>query len=392
MTDDFYTPPTLQPSRLPGDVLRMRPAFVPQLPGAGAAWQILYVSTNSRGDLIPASGIVIIPDTSNDTSLVSGPMLVYYPSFRGLGGPCAPSRSLVIGANPEHPDVAVLAAGLARGWVVAVPDGAGLGVTGVGPHTFLAARAGGQIVLDMARAAQYVPDLDTADPDTGIRDTPIPVVAWGYADGGRAVAAAGELHARYAPELDLRGLCAGAVVSDLAAIAPTVSTGAYAVLALAAVIGLSRAYPDLRLEYVLNEQGQHLAAQAATLTAEHLMDWYREPLSHWCHRTDPWNEPRWRDVLGMETLAHARPTMPLHLYHGTRDEVVPVGAGRRTMIAYRQSGAQVSWREYPTGHTGTAVDAITESITHLDEDLSRPRPVHHDRDLPSPGSGRAARA
>ncbi|MFJ1460971.1 lipase family protein [Nocardia sp. N2S4-5] len=365
---DFYTAPILEKARRPGGLVRMRPAFVPPLPDASAAWQILYVSTNSRGELIPASGIVILPDTTSDARLAVEALLVYYPPFRGLGGPCAPSRSLVVGANPDDPDVVVLAEALARGWVVAVPDGEGLGVTGLGPHTFLAARAGGQHVLDLARAAQLVPDLDTDD-----REPPwMPVVAWGYADGGRAVAAAGELAPRYAPELDLRGVCAGAVVSDLAAVASTVSTGAYAVLGVAGVIGLAQAYPDLRLRDVLNEEGQALAEQADTLTGEQLMDWYREPLAHWCHRPDPWNEPRWRDVLAMETLAHIAPTVPMHLYHGSNDQVVPVEAGRRTMIAYRQRGAQVSWREYPTDHTGTAVDAIGESFARLGEDLAEP--------------------
>ncbi|MFI7190150.1 lipase family protein [Nocardia nova] len=374
---DFYTAPVLEQNHVPGELVRMRPAFVPQLPGAVAAWQIVYVSRDSQGALTPASGIVIIPDTD------TGPeaMLVYYPAFRGLGGPCAPSRSLVVGADPDTADIAVLAEALTRGWVVAVPDGECLGLTGMGPHTFLAARAGGQIVLDLARAARLVPDL-AGDGETAR----MPLLAWGYADGGRAVAAAGELHAEYAPELDLRGLCAGAVVSDLAAVAHTVDAGAYSALGVAGLIGLARAYPHLPLLDVLTEEGRELAARADALTVEHLLDWYRQPLAHWCRRPDPWNDAVWRWVLAGETLAHTAPMVPMRLYHGVEDQIVPVTAGRRTMIAYLQRGADVSWREYNRGHLTTATEARDDAFAHLGHTLSAPTDDGHQ---PMPGADTA---
>ncbi|WP_169813500.1 lipase family protein [Nocardia vaccinii] len=255
---DFYTAPILSPNRLPGDLVRMRPTFVPQLAGAEGAWQILYASTNSRGELITASGTVILPDPDTDSHPGGGSLLVYCPVFHGLGGRAA-SQMLAVG---EEADSVEISAALEQGWVVAVPDGEGLGVTGLGPHTFLAARAGGQIVLDIARAAQFVPELD---PDN-TSEPWMPVVAWGYADGGRAVAAAGELHQRYAAELDLRGICAGAVASDLAALAPTINTGSCPGLGLAALTGLLAAYPHLRLRHVLTEDGHRAVAEAENLT------------------------------------------------------------------------------------------------------------------------------
>ena len=367
---EFYTPPILTPGRLPGDLVRMRPTFVPQLAGAAGAWQILYVSTNSRGELITASGTVILPDPDTDSRPGGGSLLVYCPVFHGLGGRAA-SQMLAVG---EEADSVEISAALDQGWVVAVPDGEGLGVTGLGPHTFLAARAGGQIVLDMARAAQFVPELD---PDT-TSEPWMPVVAWGYADGGRAVAAAGEIAPRYAPELDLRGICAGAVASDLAALAPAIGSGPCPGLGLAALIGLSRAYPHLRLRHVLTEDGQRAVAEAETLTDIELFDRYPQPLAHWCVREDPWNDEMWRAVLAYECLAHTAPRVPLHLYHGHTDEIVPVRAGLRTLIAYRQRGATVSWHEYDSGHAGTALEAVTEVLNRLADNLkwlTSPGPV-----------------
>ncbi|MCX4098325.1 lipase family protein [Nocardia sp. alder85J] len=354
MNDHFYIQPSLDHRHHPGDLLRMRPTFVPDLPDAAGAWQILYVSTTSRGDLIPASGIVITPDTDTGTPVGAGApaILVYHPSFRGLSAR-APSQLLATGYDP---DTATIAAALAAGWVVAVADGDGHGVSGRGPHTFLSARTGARIVLDLARAAHRIPDLDSP---------PMPVAAWGYADGGRAVAAAGELAPQYAPEVNLRGICAGAVASDLAALAPVISRGPYAALGLAGLVGLSRAYPHLPLRHVLTLDGKRAAAAAEYLTVSALLDQFPQPLSHWTARPDPWNDLLWRYVFAEETLARAAPTVPIHLYHGRDDNTVPLRMGQRTLLAYRLLHADVSWSEYDADHARTAVASVNEILTRL---------------------------
>ncbi|WP_433759578.1 lipase family protein [Nocardia sp. CA-135398] len=359
MTADFYDIPTLDGHRA-GDLVRTRPVFVPQLTWAAGAWQIIYVSTNARSELIPASGIVLIPESVAAPGATA--ILLYCPEFRGLGGVCAPSKLLAIGAEP---DTTGIEAALRRGWVVAIPDGEGLGLTGAGPYTFLAARAGGRVVLDLARAVYRGANLDV----------PVaPVLAWGHTDGGRVVAAAGELHPWYAPELDLRGICAGAVASDLAALAPAFSQGAGAAVGLAALIGLSRAYEHIPLRHILNEDGEQAVAEAQHLTGTELLQRFPQPLAHWCRRPDPWNDPWWRRVLALETLAHTKPVMPLHLYHGSADAIVPVQAGRRALIAYRQRGTEVSWREYDASHRDTASAATGDVLARLGEDITRRPP------------------
>ncbi|MCP2320948.1 Secretory lipase [Nocardia amikacinitolerans] len=359
-SNDFCDVATLDGYR-PGDLVRTRPVFVAQLSEARGAWQVIYVSANSRSEPIAASGIVLIPEAVADPGATA--ILVYCPGFRGLGGVCAPSQLLAIGAEP---DTTGIDAALRRGWVVAIPDGEGLGLTGDGPHTFLAARAGGRVALDLARAVYRGADLGVAV---------APVVAWGYADGGRAVAAAGELHPWYAPELDLRGIAAGAVASDLAALAPAFNRGEATGLGLAALVGLSHAYEHLPLRHVLSEDGVRAVEQAQHLTAAELLQQFPQPVGHWCRRPEPWNDHWWRRVLAMETLAHTRPAMPLHLYHGGLDIVVPVRAGRRTLIAYRQRGTQVDWREYDADHRSTAHLAISDVLARLTVDITS-RPPH----------------
>ncbi|WP_040786040.1 lipase family protein [Nocardia pneumoniae] len=366
MTSDFYDTPALDRSRA-GDLVRTRPVFVPQLTSAAGAWQVIYISTNSRSERIPASGIVLIPDAVAEPGATA--ILVYCSEFRGLGGVCAPSQLLAIGTEP---DTAGIEAALRRGWVVAIPDGEGLGLTGGGPHTFLAARAGGRVVLDLARAVYRGANLDV----------PVaPVVAWGYADGGRAVAAAGELQPWYAPEVDLRGIAAGAVASDLAALAPAFSRGVSAGLGLAGLIGLSRAYDQLPLRHVLTENGVRAVAEAQHLTGIELLQRFPQPVAHWCRRPEPWNDHWWRRVLALETLAHTMPAMPLHLYHGSGDEIVPVSAGRRTLIAYRQRGTEISWREYDADHRATADAATSDVLARLGENITRRPPPKPSRPI-----------
>ncbi len=374
---DFYTTPVLPEGVRPGDIVRLRPVFVPQLAGAAGAWQLVYASSDSRSQSIAASAIILIPEAKPKPG--TGAILLYCPPFRGLGGHCAPSQLLATGT--EY-DLAGIDAALARGWVVAVPDGQGLGA-GTGPHTFLAARAAGaKPVLDLARAVYRASDLDL----------PVaPVVAWGYADGGRIAAVAAELQPWYAPEVDLRGVAAGAVFSDLAVLAPLVGrntrTG-LAGLAFAGLIGMSHAYNQLPLRHVLNEAGLVAAAEARHLTVVELLQRFPEPLAHWCREPDPWNDHWWRRVLALESLGHVKSTVPLHLYHGELDLVVPVRAGRRAMIAYRQRGTTVDWREYDGDHRSTAHWAISDVLARLTEDIAT-GPVS--QPIPAQGEAEARR-
>ena len=49
-------------------------------------------------------------------------------------------------------------------------------------------------------------------------------VVWGHSQGGQASLFAGEIAPTYAPELDLRGIVAGAPVTDVAAMFPAAAT------------------------------------------------------------------------------------------------------------------------------------------------------------------------
>ncbi|MBF6125557.1 lipase family protein [Nocardia brasiliensis] len=354
--DEFYTGRTGY-EHLPGRILRRRAVDISGLDGAGRAWQIVYATRTSFSAPIPASAVVVAPATVDVAG--TGPTLLYCPAFHGLGGP-APSQLLVQGLEPE---AQFIAAALERGWTVAIADGLGSGMTGQGPAQFLAGRAAAHAVLDLARAVRDFPELDCAEQ---------PCAVWGFADGGRAALWAAELHHGYAKELDLRGVAAGAAVDDPGALIPEIDGGPWAGLALAGLIGLSRAYQHLPVHHILLEDAHPVIEHASGLDAATLIAEYQhQPLGQWCERPYPWRDAIWRYVLANERNAQLSPRVPVHLYHGTEDALVPITLGRKLFAAYRALGVDLSWREYHTSHLGTATAGAGEAISRLASYLQR---------------------
>ena len=84
-------------------------------------------------------------------------------------------------------------------------DYEGLGTPGI--HPYLVGASEGRGVLDVARAAQALRAAHASDR----------VVVDGHSQGGHAALFAGEIAAKYAPDLHLLGISAGAPVTDVAA-------------------------------------------------------------------------------------------------------------------------------------------------------------------------------
>ncbi|MFQ6226308.1 lipase family protein [Nocardia sp. NPDC002869] len=280
--------------------------------------------------------------------------MLYCPTFHGLGGQCAPSQKLAAGTESEAPQIQ---AALAHGWTVAVPDGIGLGITGGGPHLWLSGAGAAHAGLDLVRT---VPEL--LGPDAATTAS----VVWGYADGGRAAIWAAELAPRYSPDVDLRGVIAGAVPADLRSLARVLDGAPCAGLVLAGLAGLGRAYSHLPMDHLLTPFGALAARQAVELDVAGLLAQHPGcSLSRWCERPDPWNDPMWSYVLRTEHRSGHLPQVPVHLYHGSNDPLIPIAMGRQLAEDYRARQVQVSWREYPSDHTATAT--TEDALDHAAE-------------------------
>jgi hypothetical protein len=330
--DAFYTAPTVLKVAAPGTILRSRPVTIRGLgfPMPVRAWQVLYRSTDAQGRPNAVSGTVGVLDDGRP--LAGRPLVAYNVGSHGLGPDCAPSYLLRQGADFEEP---MMAGALARGWAVVISDYEGSGTPG--PHTYGSGLATGRAVLDGARAAQNLPEL-------GLKNSP--VALWGYSEGGLATAWAAELAPKYAPELNIVGAAAGGVPANLGNVARKIDGGSLSGFVLAAAVGLDRAYPNMRLHEILNEQGQIAAEAVATMCQyEWTMVFANKRMADFTTVPDPLNLPRVRAILDENTLGTRNPGIPLYVYESTQDEFMPLADVRGLVKSYCGFGLPVSYYE-----------------------------------------------
>lgn len=331
------------PSSVPGDVLTVEdsrftldPLF--QVPVAFTdTWRVLYRSEDVNGNPVDVTGTVIVP-TVPWMGPGERPLVAYAPGTRGLGDQCAPSSTLANGTDYEGLFVEGL---LARGWAVAVTDYEGLGTPG--QHTYMVGPSQGKALLNLARAAQRLPEAGLSDQG--------PVGLMGYSQGGASSAWAAELAASYAPELDIVGTVAGGVPADLAATGAFLDGTLFSALAFLAAIGNDAAFPELDLPSYLNAEGMTLyndnqdtciasfdGIMAIFSTAFRSIDDFTT--------TNPLETPIWQDRLGRSALGTTAPSMPVYQFHATFDEMVPLGPAQDLRDTYCAAGVQLTWTEY----------------------------------------------
>ncbi|WP_190131234.1 lipase family protein [Streptomyces mashuensis] len=335
------------PAGSPGDVVSAAPTSFHPLPGQPTntkAWRITYRSTTAKGAPNVVSGTVIVPQ---DGRTGPRPLVTYAVGTVGLADRCAPSAGFPKGTTLEANLIQQLTW---RGWAVAVTDYEGLGTPG--DHTYAVGRAEGHAVLDMARAAQRLPQAGIG------RNGPVGIM--GYSQGGQASSWAAELHDSYAPELDVRGTVTGGVPADMLKTAEFSSGNVGAGLVLMAAAGQNAAYPELRLDQYLNDKGRRyvdfmknncVVIDVAAGMFQRIEDvTVRNPL----HEAD------WQRVLHQSDLGTHAPDRPVYLYHGLLDELIPYGAGRQLRADWCGRGATVQWKTLPLGAhvTGVIAEAI----------------------------------
>lgn len=178
-----------------GTLLEAEPIERSPLPGS-RAWRILY-TTDQDGKIVEASAAVYAPE---DTSLTDLPVLVWAHGTSGFARACSPSLQddpMQAGSMYVGDEV------LSRGWVLVAPDLPGIGPDGTQPY--LIGEGAGRALLDAARAAQRLDDVDTASR----------TVVWGFSQGGHAALWSGALRPAYAPDVDLVGIAAFAPATGL---------------------------------------------------------------------------------------------------------------------------------------------------------------------------------
>ena len=200
---------------------------------------VRYETTTESGTRAPVTATLY--DRDNAKGLV-----VIAPGTRGMADHCAPSKNTSLMSSDsgasfsvdyERPMAHML---VDAGYRVIVTDYVGLGTPGT--HTYLNRVDQGHAVIDAARYAAHDDEK---------------VAFWGYSQGGGASAAAAELVADYAPELNVVAAFVGAPPADPLAVLEQSRGTLITPVAGFAAVSYSSTYPDFReaLYAELNEEG-----------------------------------------------------------------------------------------------------------------------------------------
>lgn len=351
--DPFYTPPATIPVGEPGDVIRARPAKAgpPTARALANAWQVMYLSTDGVGQRNVVTGTILVPKGKD---LATVPVVGLAPGTTGPAFKCAVSRFINSGAFYEQ---AIVNGLLKAGYAVAVTDYEGYHEN---PETtYITGKAMGAALIDAVRAASRLPD-------SGLPASPSKVLFQGYSQGGGASMWAGQMEPTYAPELNLIGVSAGGVPSDLASVALSLEAQPGFGFLMNALIGLDNAYPGLDLASYLNSAGTaaFTAMEQKDCTAELLMNYQGKRVSEYTTRI-PFLEPAWVPRLIENVLGKSKIEAPVYQYHATNDQIVPFGQAAELRTRYCALGMQVQFRTFDTGHVTTVARGNADALAFI---------------------------
>lgn len=231
-------------------------------------------------------------------------------------------------------ELLLIAAVLAEGWAVCVPDHGG-------PHgVFGAPFEPGHCVLDGLRAALDFEPLQLS------RTAPIGL--WGYSGGGLATAWAAEMYDRYAPELNVVAALLGSPVGDLGNTYHRLNGKFLSGLPVMVVAALRHSYPDFReaIERHLTDEGRATLDRLARMTTAHaVMRLAKKDMATML--TAPLDEilelPEVQHVFDNIRLGIAAPTMPVLIIQAVHDRIISVGDIDQLAQTYARGGTDVTY-------------------------------------------------
>ncbi len=344
--DAFYEAPARLSSTTPGQVLRSRRVNVRALqlfPIRVQAWQLLYRTADAHGKPDVAVTTLMIPEGApRKRNLLS-----FQAATDSVLRVCGPSYSLTHGLPIDiysrtgpitltngGAETLLAAAGLTKGWAVAVPDHGG------SRDSFLTPHQPGYAVLDGIRAVQnFTPSQLPAKTPTAL---------WGYSGGAIASSWAVEEQPTYAPELNIKGAAMGAPERDLAASLKSVNFTPLAGLIPIALgaIGKDSAAFHARLDKFLTPQGRRVVAETRNhCVGQNVLSnlWfdYRRYL------TKPVDvvlaDPIIKKAIAERGITGRSPKVPTYVYNGISEEVAPITGTDKLVRSYCRGGAAVTF-------------------------------------------------
>jgi hypothetical protein len=341
--DPFYVPPPGFQHARPGTVLRSRDvelAFFGLIKQKFTATQLLYRSTDMHGQPDASVTTVVVPAVREP--LKPCPILSYQCAIDAVASRCSPSYALRRGAKAigslAQIELLLVAAALAEGWAVSIPDHGGAHGTWGAPYE------PGYRVLDGVRAAINCEHLALSDE--------APVGLWGYSGGGLASAWAAEVYTEYAPELNVAGAVLGSPVGDLGHTFRRLNGSLFSGLPALVIAALAHVYPDLKtvIEEYATDEGRALleslekmttGAAVLRLAKKNIDDYLGPPLD------DVLEMPAVQHVFADTKLGTAIPGLPVLVIQAVHDPVIAVEDIDALVEGYMAGGADVTYHRDP---------------------------------------------
>jgi triacylglycerol lipase len=337
--DPFYQPPAGFELAAPGTVLRSREvrlAFLGLIPQRFSATQLLYRTTDVNGEALSTVTTVLVP--ASHSADRPCPIVSYQCAIDAVASRCFPSyalrrRAKATGALAQF-ELLLIAAVLAEGWAVSIPDHGG-------PHgVFGAPFEPGYCVLDGVRAALNFGPLQLS--------RAAPIGLWGYSGGGLATAWAAEMYDRYAPELNVVAAVLGSPVGDLGNTYHRLNGKFFSGLPVMVVAALMNTYPDFKkvIEEHASAEGMALLDRLSRMTtAQAVLRLIKKDMASMLD--SPLDEildmPEVRHVFDNIKLGIAAPTMPVLIVQAVHDRIISVADIDALADTYAAGGTDVTY-------------------------------------------------
>ncbi|WP_029367152.1 lipase family protein [Mycobacterium sp. UM_WWY] len=335
--DPFYEPPAGFQHAAPGTVLRSRDvelSFLGVIPQRLHATQLLYRSTSRTG--LPEAAVttvIVPPDAARDCPLVS-----YQCAIDAITGRCFPSYALRRHAKATGSlaqlELLLIAAAVAQGWAVSIPDHEGVEGMWGAPYE------PGYRILDGLRAALESEQLNFS-PET-------PIGLWGYSGGGLATGWAAEMCESYAPELNVVGAVLGSPVGDLGHTFRRLNGTLFSGLPALVVAALADIYPGLNrviAEHATREGRKLLDRLHRMTTVEAVLRLIGTDMEDLVDM--PLEEilamPEVSEVFDDIKLGTAAPRPPVLIVQAVHDEIISVDDIDALADTYITGGADVTY-------------------------------------------------
>ena len=342
----FYKTPSLAGKKA-GTLLKSQKVAAPSVDGT--VYRVMYVSETVSGQATAVTGLVVVPKTAAPKS--GYPVVSWGHGTNGMTDECAPSL--------EPSKIDSLANGLlANNWVITASDYQGEGTPGL--HPYLAGVVAAQNTIDIVRAAEQLPSVDVSKN----------YVVWGHSQGGQTAMYAHNIAPKYAPELNLKGVVAGAPPSQFDLIYDYLKTSKYRYYLLMSAGGLNAAYGDKAapLDKVLTPKGIALLDELDKGCSDYLSKTLGAVSIDETNLANPFSVPEWKKLFLANDPKNFTSTndIPLLIIHGGADEQIPTVSSQLLTTKLCGLGQGMQRWVYPgQSHSGVIATSATDMVNWM---------------------------